>query len=638
MATFEPEKLSIKPEDADRLFRKVLDARERAHDQQYVDWSALLQAYKTGRVEAGPPGLRVLATAVESTLTFIANQDPSFYCQKRRPGEEEGRKARISESALNYEWAEGRCGPEAYKAAMDALICGAGFVRMGYDPSGMFVPIADYEVDHDEPAGADDPDIRLLTDLLEDAGLPVDHPQAHPYVQRVSPWNVVLPSGYEEIRNMPWVAIRHLLHIDDVRGDSRFKNAKGLQANRTLQDDKVERKSPWPGYSLTTQGEPEHVEVWEIWYHTRVKRMIRDGTGRRRAKMVRETRTLWLTEAPEEDAGKETPIVLAHKLSYLDMGGYPVEEIRFSYTPNSFYGPSMVERMLPVAKDVQMMWDAATAGIERSLALKTLVKKGVLDSTARKKLASSNPEVVEVQSRNLAADVRNLNIPAFPQEMAFIMNMARAFVAEMGGGDEAMRGSRSSAGTATEVAYRAQVTEATSGSKLASFENFLSRVAQKVLKLMQQFYDAPRWIQITGDEEAEFVQYTREEIRGDLSVGVHAGSTKPTGPETERAALIGFMGAVGQIIETMSAIGAQPDVIAEFIEKAMRLWDQDSPALMDAFAEIAESGMKAAAAGPPPPEAVGQGAAASPVTGEPLTNPATPAAGPALANLGGGMA
>ena len=411
----------------------------------------------------------------------------------------------------------------------------------------------------------------------------------------------------------------------------------GLQANRVLHDDKIETQSPWPGYSLTTKGEPEHIEVWEIWYHTRAKRMIRDGTGRRKAKMVRETRTLWLTEAPEENANKKTPAVLAHKLSYLDMGGYPLEEIRFSYTPNSFYGPSMVERMLPVAQDVQRLWDAATSGLERSLAMKTLVKKGVLDATARRKLASSNPEVVEVQSRNLGADVRNLNIPAFPQEMAFVMNMARAFVAEMGGGDEAMRGSRSSAGTATEVAYRAQITEATSGSKLASFEGFLSRVAQKILKLMQQFYDAPRWVQITGDEEAEFVEYTREEIRGDLSVGVHAGSTKPAGPDAERQALIGFMGAVGQIIQTMSAMGAQPDVVSEFIEKAMRLWDQDSPALLDAFAEIAESGMKAAAGGQPSPQAVGEGAAANPVTGEPLTNPATAAPGPALADLGGGL-
>ena len=639
MPTFEPEKLPIKPEDAGAILRKVLDAREVLRRQHYSDWTDLLRAYRTGRLEENAPGLRIITVAVESLLTFIAHEDPSFFCKQRRPGEEDALSAKLGEAALNYEWREGRCGAEAYKAALDALICGAGFVRVGYDPSGMFVPISDYEIDHDEPAEESE-DIRLLNDLLEEAGLPVDHPMAHPYIQRISPWNIVFPPGYEEVRNMPWVAIRHLLHIDDVRNDARFKNAAKLQANRTLLDDKLDSDGPWPGYTLTTRGEPEHIEIWEIWYQTRAKRMIRDKTGKKRSKLVKETRTLWLTEAPKESENEAGPIVLAHKLSFLDMGGYPIEDIRFSYAPNSFYGGSVVERMLPVAEDVNRMWDAANEGMRRSLAMKTLVKKGILTATARKKLASSNPEVVEVQSRNLAADVRNLNMPAFPQEMAYILNMARAFVAEMGGGDEAMRGSRSSAGTATEVSYRAQVTEAQTGSKLRSYEHFLSRIGKKLLQLMQQFYDSPRWVQISGDEAARFVQYTRHEIRGELSIGVHAGSTKPAGPEVERAGLLGFMAATGQIIQTMSAIGAKPEVIAEFVEKAMALWDQDSPALRDTFAEMAAQSMQQAAAPPAAPQEeppIAEGAAQNPATGEPLTVPAQPGI-PGMQGMGGGLA
>ena len=68
-----------------------------------------------------------------------------------------------------------------------------------------------------------------------------------------------------------------------------------------------------------------------------------------------------------------------------------------------------------------------------------------------------------------------------------------------------------------------------------------------------------------------------------------------------------------------------PEAIAVFYEKALALWEQDSPELRDSFAQLfGDAAMKAGAM---PPGAAGEdaaiaeGAAVSPESGAPLTVP-----------------
>ena len=78
--------------------------------------------------------------------------------------------------------------------------------------------------------------------------------------------------------------------------------------------------------------------------------------------------------------------------------------------------------------------------------------------------------MVAAKSKNVSADVRHLVVPAFPQETLGTLNLLRGLMNEVGAGDEAMRGGRSSAKSATEVSYRAAMHAVPRGNAQASSE------------------------------------------------------------------------------------------------------------------------------------------------------------------------
>ena len=594
---FRKQDLPISQEDARAAMARIFAAYQDLQERHHQDWDNLLRAYDTGRLEATSPGqfpgLQLMAAALETQLDFIAYEDPQFVVDPARDDPAERRRAKTVAAALSTEWREARFGIEAYRWALMAKICGAGFLRIGYDEAGLFVPTGDYELDHGVDREAANPDVRTLEDMLEAAGLPVDHRGAHVFVECIQPWNMVFESGYEDVRRFPWLAIRHLMRLEDVQANPLYHDRKGLQADKGLATDKFEQRNAKGNYiGPGILGEATHIEVWEYWYYAYADRIVRDRDGAKRRKKIRETRVLWLTNAPRDD-GKDSPTVLRHAVSYLDMPGYPVEELRFGYRASRFFGPSAVERMLPVADAINALFEAAVRGMQRAFAPKTLVKKGLLNPNARTKMGSNQPEVVEVSSRNLQADVRLLQMGAFPQEMPYLLNQARAFMAELGAGDETLRGSRSSAGSATETAARMSVAKTTLGTAQKRFEDGLARVAAKAFALMAQYYEAPR---MALSPDGSGVEYTGASIRGDLRIRVVPGSTRPQGQEAAQQSLMGFAGALSQVATVLRATGADAALIAAFMERALDLWDQDNKDLRDAFAAMTSTALRTAGA------------------------------------------
>ena len=620
MARFDPQRLPIKEEEAARLLEKVLSAEDVLRKAHFDDWKKLLHAYQVGPVNDGEiPGLGLISATVQSAKPYIFHNDPSLYCKAKKAtqGGDEEQRARVAQAALSYEWTEGGFGNEASKILDDALIFSAGVGRVTYQPTGVFVPVEDYDRDLDEEDGVEDDEaMKTVMDRLEELGLPADRPSAHATLLRVSPFNFVFPPGYDEIHRMPWVAVRHLVHIDEVKNDKRFANTKGLSADKVKSSDKHndDRSFVWH------KEDAEHVEIYEVWYHAWTKRIVRVGPSRKR-RSIKEMRVLWVCNQSDDSAS--SPVVLKHTISPLDMEGYPFVDLRFERTPDQFYGISLAAQVYPVAEKIQRLVDGAVEGLEAGMALKTIYKDGIFDKTAKALLSSNRPAMVPAKSKNPGGDVRHLVTPAFPQEFHGVLNMLRGFMGEVGAGDEAIRGGRSSARSATEVAYRASALQGRSEMKLRVFEKFVERIARKTLQVMQQYFDARRWVSLTGIEEPFY--YSRGDIRGEFDVGVHAGSMKPVGPEAERQSYIGFMNALAMAAQSLSAAQVPPQAIASFYDRALKLWEQDSPELRDSFAQFFEQAAGQAGQMQAQPAggggAVEEGAAVSPETGASLNIP-----------------
>ena len=632
MAKFDPTRIPIKDEDAGNLLQKVLSAESVIKKAHFGDWRRLLDAHRLGvEKEDGSRGLALVSSTVDAIKPHIFHNDPSFYAKPKRiaPDADDKTKAKLAQAALMYEWQEGGFNQECKKILDDALIFSAGIARIAYQPAGVFVPVEDYDRDLDEEdtPEEDDEAMRTIMDRLEELGIPADRPAAHAIVQRISPFNFVFPPGYDEVHRMPWIAVRHLIHIEEIKNNDHFKNTKHLTADKVKSQDELNEDGIG---NVWSKEDAEHVEVYEVWYHAWANRTVLQA-GKRRRRRVKEMRVLWVCQQGNKSGSG--PTVLKHCISPLDMEGYPFIPLRFEQVNDQFYGLALAHKILPLAERIQRLLDSSVAGLEASMALKTIYKDGIFDKSGKAALASARPEMVAAKSKNVSADVRHLVVPAFPQETLGTLNLLRGLMNEVGAGDEAMRGGRSSAKSATEVSYRAAMHAGRAESKLRTFEKFVQTIGRKTLQVMQQYYDAERWVRITGEDEP--IAYTRNDIRGEFEVGVHAGSMKPVGPEAERQAYIGFMNALAAAAQSLTAAQVPPQAIGEFYSRALELWEQDSPELRDSFAEL--FGGAAQQAGPPmsgpmaaPPEGeIASGAAVNPATGEPLTVPA--AARPAFA-------
>lgn len=625
MAKFDPTKLSIKKEDASELMERVLIAESIIRKAHFDDWRDLMDSYRMGvEMDNGQRGLAMVSAAVDAVKPHIFHNDPSIFARPRTVAADDDaeRKAKVAQAALMYEWEEGGFNNECKKVLDDALILSAGVARVTYQPAGVFVPVENYDLDLDEDEPLEDTEAAAtIRDQLEALGLPSDRPAAHATILRVSPFNFVFPPGYDEISRMPWVAVRHLIHIDEVKNDKRFGNTSKLVPDKVKSLDELNEGGTG---NVWRREEAEHIEVYEIWYHSWANRIVREG-GKRRRRKVKEMRILWV--CPQTGKAGVSPTVLKHAMSPLDMEGYPFVDLRFEKVNDQFYGISLAHKINPIARDIQRLITSAVSGLEASMALKTVYKDGIFDKSAKSALASPFPQMVAAKSKNVQGDVKNLVIPAFPQETISTLNILRGLMNEVGAGDEALRGGRSSAKSATEVSYRASMHAGRSESKLRTFEKFVQTIARKTLQVMQQFYDAERWVRVSGEDIP--VSYTRSDIRGEFDVGVHAGSMKPVGPEAERQAYIGFMNALGAAAQSLTAAQVPPAAIAHFYAKALALWEQDSPEMRDSFAELFGQAATQAGAAPPPGASaeeggpsIAEGAAFNPATGESLTIPA----------------
>ena len=329
MAKFDPTNVSIKPEDAGKILDKVITAESIIRKAHFDDWRKLTDAYRMGiEKNSGERGLALISSSIDALRPHIFHNDPSLYARPRRSSEmdESKMKAKLAQSALAYEWEEGGFNNECRKVLDDALILSAGVGRITYQPAGVFVPVEDYDRDLDEDEYADaDEDMKTI-------GIPADRPAAHATLVRVSPFNFVFPPGYDEIHKMPWVAIRHLIHIDEIKNDPRFAKTKHLTADKVKSLDELNEDSIG---NVWRKEEAEHVEVYEVWYHAWASRIVRVD-GKRKRRRVKEMRVLWTCQQPNKD--HTGPTILKHALSPLDMEGFPFVDLRFEKVNDQFYG------------------------------------------------------------------------------------------------------------------------------------------------------------------------------------------------------------------------------------------------------------------------------------------------------------
>jgi hypothetical protein len=245
---------------------------------------------------------------------------------------------------------------------LDAFQVNIGVIKFGYHSIGTELPPPSDEATEGvaEMLGAQPEE---LTDELEQRKW-----SYHDYIKPNTPWglrirpeDVLVPWGYVDEHEAPWMAFRIVRDLEDVKKDPVYKNQAGLKANLKIDVSPSNTKSPNMFGELATKA--EFLEYYEIWDK-------RDGTIR---VMVKE-HDKWLRDEEHE----------------LPIKGFPAVVMRFNPDCEDFWGVSDVEQ---IRKQVNELNENRTHEIEtkRLANVKGVVDTNVVKEDELQKLEKGKP-------------------------------------------------------------------------------------------------------------------------------------------------------------------------------------------------------------------------------------------------------
>jgi hypothetical protein len=475
--------------------------------KQYQDHKGRLKKWERYRKwyrNEYPPDVvsvnRIFATgrALVPQLYFKA---PTIVVRPRKPGFE--RMAKILESV--DAWLIDHIG---FKQQIKMLILDSYIVNIGVGKIGYHTISTELPTPSDETTEA-------LADFL---GAPVRELSDelvrrrwsyHDYVKPDSPWflrvrpqDILVPWGFVDEHETPWVAFRIVRPLEDVKHDPVYHNVSRLQPNVRPQLELTATISPNLHGQLQGQ---EFVELFEIWDK-------RDG----KVRVLSMDHDKWLRNEEHN----------------MDIVGAPCVVLRFNPDGEDFWGVSDVEQ---IHKQQLELNENRTHEIEtkRLANVKGIVDTNVIPEEELQKLEKGKPgPLVRSQGSPAAAFAEwKLNVPAdlyrideiidkdFREIIGFSRNQSGEFEV-----------SRRTA-TEAQIVREAFLLRADERRDMVA-DLIAETFRDKIHPLIFQNWSAERVIQVTA--LGGWVKFTGEQIRGDYDVVVIPDSVLPLSKKQEQ--------------------------------------------------------------------------------------------------------
>ena len=610
-------KLRLTAEDVELWQERITRAEEALQESVLPEWKRSFEDYigedATGSLRSYDddlPNFNFMLSTANAIRPAIISADPYVRMQPRRPGDEEG--AKIGEAAVNFVFREIDIKRTVSDVVLDTLLFGIGFAKVGYDPSGAFLMEEDYDTgpeqfDNEEPEHNED-DLRALRRAMamEDVSFD-DGPEDNPTVDRIAPWDILLPPGYDDIQKCPWVAERITVRLEDLEADDRFNVPKGVVPDSWLSSDVPSEYSYYDDDAFNTTQPAEYLTVYEIRYWARTK------AGMRR-------RCLWLIRNQEGLDPKNA--VLRHINDPLMIRGYPYQMLQYTRVPGMLYAPKTADlaSIRPIANRLNEEWSYLLQHHRIASKRKWVALPGALEDGSLASLLESHNDMEVAEIPANVGDIRQaimlLPEAAPPSTTPMVLQGLQKLMYEISGVDVYMRGGTGRKGTtATEVAIASQSSSNRAGSRLGLTEKFVEGIGRKVLGVIRQYWDEPRYLRVAGPSgEDEFMAFSSSDISGMYDLRIEAGSTLGKDPATEQQAFMGLLQTIQQTVSAMAPMVqnglASPDTLKNFVDKAFAIWQADKRMLMEPMAAIQAAASPQGAppgAGPMSPGAVGEG-------------------------------
>jgi hypothetical protein len=504
--------------NADKLssYRSKIDLSKQFRRQENYDqlWQRLINLYRGRHYRGQAVGDRLLVNIAFSTINTLAPSvsigRPKINVNPRTP--EDGDKAIVTESIINYWWQHYDCQEEFQRAVKDYLILGHGWVKTGY----RFVEenkLNKIESSADEAAQmrpADDAESELI--IRED----------RPYVERIDPFFIFIDPDAENMNDARWIAQLIRRPLKDAKNDKRYDaGARSELTASSYRRYNSNYDATLAGTQYSSQEDDGFCDIYE-YYNIDTGEMC-----------------------VFSDSGGEKFLIKPIKMPYVF--GHPYVMLRNYEIPGFFYPMGELEAIEPLQYELnetrtQMM------NHRKRYSRKWLAMESAFDDFGRQMLASDDDNVIvpvkgSENLNNVVVPMPALiNPPEFYNQSALIQND----IDRVSGVSEYQRGAiPETTRTAREASIIAEAGNARVAEKLVTIENHIAKCAQNLIMLAQQFMTGEQTVRIVGTEAAPiWLTFDKDYISGQFDFMVEAGSTAPRNEAFRRDMALQMVGAM----------------------------------------------------------------------------------------------
>lgn len=463
---------------------------------------------------------RIAVNLVFATINVVAPSvsvnDPKLvvYSQKN----EDGVKAVIVETILNYWWRHFNFQEEFALAVKDDLILGHGWLKVGWryveelKSVGAQPIAADTSDDEDDskdltPEDPTEKPANEVDDEEIDADPEYEATQDRPFVERVSPYDIYVDPEAKTLAAAKWIAQRMVKSLAEVKQDKRYR----LKGRQCLEPD-AQSLPDWRNDDHSTD-DIKRCTLWEFYDMT---------LG---------------TMCVFSDMGEE---LLLDPIPQPYSFGHPFVMLRNYEVPDHFYPMGDVEALEPLQLELdktrsQMM------NHRKRYDRKWLYRQEAFDPQGLAALQLDQDMVmVPVADANepLADMITPVPITSVDPQMYQYLAGIEADIDKVSGVAEFQQGQSSNniSHSATEASMIADAANSRAQDKLRTIEISIGAVARRVIALAQQYLTQDQEARVLGnDGYPVWIPFGREEVQGEFDFEVEAGSTKPMNESQRRS-------------------------------------------------------------------------------------------------------
>ena len=461
---------------------------------------------------------RLLVNMSFSTINVIGPSvsvnHPKITVGARRP--EDGDRATITEAIINYWWRHYDYQKELRRAVDDYLICGHGWIKVGYKfvEEERVVEQTPMDEEYDViDVMAEGSNVETERIILED----------RPFVERVSPFDVYVDPDATCMEDARWIAQRVRRPLLDVKGDRRYNKTARNECSPSAytkwgEDTERPRQKRDVGDS--------YVDVWEYY------------------DIAKGTMAIFCE-------GGDNFLVDPEKNPYTF--GHPFVMLRNYDIPEHFYPMGELEAIEPLQQELnetrtQMM------NHRKRFSRKWLYKESAFDADGRQALESDEDNIMVpvVSDEPLGNIIVPMPAVINAPDMYNVSSLILEDIDRISGVGEFMRGGQSEIRrTATEAAMMQDASNARTSDKLAAVEGAIAECASRLIQLAQQYMTGEQVARVVGSSAMPmWVTFDRGYITGEFDFEVEGGSTQPVNESFRRQMALQMVDAMAPFAGT----------------------------------------------------------------------------------------